>query len=172
MTTTRTAEAEPGRRWALAACAWALIFAAASFYWAAGGTFLADTIGGELERRGRAREPAFVATLWVTGVLKVVGGLLALALLRPWRGRRALAWVLGVGGALTALYGVALMVQHGLMAAGVLSRGDLEPGEVRWHLLLWDPFWLLGGVLFLQAARTTYSGYRRRPPAKSVALRR
>jgi hypothetical protein len=24
---------------------------------------------------------------------------------------------------------------------------------VTWHLALWDPFWLLGGVLFLAAGR-------------------
>lgn len=107
----------------------------------------------------------------MTGALKVAGGLLALALLPPWRGRRPLAWTLGVGGALMALYGLALLVQHGLMAAGVLSRGDLEAGEVLWHLFLWDPVWLVGGVLFVLAARQAYSGPRRRPPAKSVALR-
>ena len=41
-------------RLAYAACAWALAFAAIGFYWAAGGTALLDTIGGEIERREHA----------------------------------------------------------------------------------------------------------------------
>ena len=57
---------------AYAACAWAVVFAAASFYWAAGGTAGADTIGGVITRL-----PGIVALLWVTGALKVIGALLS-----------------------------------------------------------------------------------------------
>ena len=69
---------------AYAACALALPYAAVSSYWATGGTAGLDSLGGELEALGRERDPALIALVWVTGVLKVVAGLLALALVRPW----------------------------------------------------------------------------------------
>ncbi len=111
---------------AYAACAWAVVFAAASFYWAAGGTVGEDTVGGVITRL-----PGIVALLWVTGALKVIGALLALALVRPW-GRvlprwllLTLSWAGGVG--LTA-YGAIPLVVNGLMVAGVLH----VPGPVDW----------------------------------------
>jgi Protein of unknown function (DUF3995) len=70
--------------WApLAAAAWALAFAAVSFYWAAGGEVGLETVGEEIERDALAREPDAIALVWVTGGLKVVGAALALALVRP-----------------------------------------------------------------------------------------
>ena len=138
---------------AYAATAWAAVFAALSFYWAAGGTAGAVTIGPAIAAPVLARDPTWVAILWGTGALKLLGGLLALALVRPW-GRlipRRLLLVVGWGAsALMGLYeGAASLVQHGLMAAGVLSIPDgLGATALRWHLLLWDPWWLVGGILF------------------------
>ncbi len=149
---------------AYAACAWAVVFAAASFYWAAGGTVGADTVGSVITRL-----PGIVALLWVTGALKVIGALLALALVRPW-GRvlprwllLTLSWAGGVG--LTA-YGAIPLVVNGLMVAGVLHvPGPVDWTLIRWHVFLWDPWWLLGGLLFVAAAWS----YQRRTHARRVA---
>ena len=70
-------------RLAYAACAWTLAFAAIGFYWAAGGTALLDTIGGEIERRTRARDPDFIAVGWAANGLEVIAAVLVLALVRP-----------------------------------------------------------------------------------------
>lgn len=145
-----------------AACAWALIFAAASFYWAAGGTAGAETIGPALTSLALARDPEFVAALWITGALKVAAGLLALALVQSW-GRLIPRWLLLVAGwgasAGLVLYGAASFVQHALMLAGAVPLpAGLGETAARWHLLLWDPWWLLGGLLF---AATTW-GYGQR----------
>jgi Protein of unknown function (DUF3995) len=144
-------------RAAYAAAAWALLFAAMSFYWALGGTLGLDTLGNELEREARAREPETLALVWVTGLLKVAGAALALALVRPW-GRRLprrlllfAAWAAGLG---LLAYALANFVQHGLMEAGAVDTPEaLGSYAVTWHLALWDPFWLLGGLLFTAAAR-------------------
>jgi Protein of unknown function (DUF3995) len=141
----------------LAAAAWALAFAAVSFYWAAGGEVGLETVGEEIEREALAREPDAIALVWVTGGLKVLGAALALALVRP-RGpaivRRVVGlagWVVGIG---LLLYAVANFVQHGLMEAGAIDTPDsLGESAVTWHLVLWDPVWLLGGILFTAAAR-------------------
>lgn len=143
-------------RAAYAAFAWALVFAAMSFYWAAGGTAGLDTLGNELERDALAREPDTIALVWLAAVLKVLGAALALALVRP-RGRsiwrRILlpaSWSVGL---LLLLYAVANFAQHGLMKVGAVDTpGALGSFAVTWHLALWDPVWLLGGALFTAAA--------------------
>jgi Protein of unknown function (DUF3995) len=143
-------------RAAYAAAAWALLFAAMSFFWALGGTLGLDTLGNEIEREARAREPDAIALVWVTGLLKVVGAGLALALVMPW-GRRLprrlllpAAWAVGL---LLIAYALANFVQHGLMKAGAIDTPEaLGSSAATWHLVFWDPFWLLGGVLFTAAA--------------------
>ena len=69
---------------AYGACALAWLSAVPSFYWALGGTAGLDTVGGAIEELGRTRDPTGVALGIGAGVLKVAGGLLALALVRPW----------------------------------------------------------------------------------------
>ena len=139
-----------------AACTWAFVFAAVSFYWAAGGTAGADTIGDTITKPALARDPTFVAILWATGALKVLAGLLALALVRPW-GRLTPRWMLLTAawgtGALLVLYGGANLAVRGLMAVGLLSTPEsMHSTAAQWHLLLWDPWWLFGGILFVAAA--------------------
>ena len=143
--------------WAVhAAAAWALVFAAMSFYWAAGGTLGSSTMSDAIVEPARAREPRFVALLWTSGALKAIAGLLALALVRPW-GRLlprwvplTATWVAGVG---MLLYGAANLAVRAAMAAGLLATpGSMHSDAARWHLLLWDPWWVLGGVLFVLAA--------------------
>lgn len=141
-------------RAAYAAFAWAVVFAGMSFYWAAGGTAGIETIGGEIERQTREREPDFVATLWVTAALKLVAAAVALGLVQPWGARlgRVLVPLAGIGGALLVLYEGAELVQHLLMATGAIGRGGLDDTAVYGHLLFWDPWWILGGALFALAA--------------------
>jgi hypothetical protein len=139
------------------AAAWALLFAAMSFYWALGGTVGLDTLGVELEREARAREPDTIALVWVTGLLKLAGAGVALALVQPW-GRvlpRRLwviaTWIVGLG---LFTYALANFVQHALMKAGAVDTPDaLGSSAATWHLAFWDPFWLLGGLLFTAAAQ-------------------
>ncbi|MBA2277703.1 MAG: DUF3995 domain-containing protein [Chloroflexia bacterium] len=137
---------------AYTACAWAFVFAVPSFYWAVGGTVGMQTIARDPDAIPLIDDPFVV---FATGVLKVLGGLLALALVQPWGRRfrrwpRRLAWA--AGGFLT-LYGAALLVQHGLMLTGAVATPDvLGATAARWHFWLWDPWWLVGGILFGLAA--------------------
>jgi Protein of unknown function (DUF3995) len=148
------------------------VFAAISFYWAAGGTVGLETLGAEIEREALARDPDTVALVWLTGGLKVVGGLLALAMVPLWSRRlpRSAVSVLGwATGLLLLVYAAANFVQHGLMEAEAIDTpAALGSSAVTWHLALWDPFWLAGGVLFTAAAwrfgRLTRPGPRRGRP--------
>lgn len=128
-----------------------------SFYWAAGGTVGFGTLSPII--KSLARTPLFVAVVWATGVLKLLLGLLALALVQSW-GRafprwllRAAVWVAGI---FMALYGGANLLVRGLMALGVIATpASMHSAAAEWHLLLWDPWWLLGGVLFIGVALAT-----------------
>lgn len=148
----------PRIRWpGYAASAWAFIFAAVSFYWALGGTVGLATLGTTLYALALARDPVAIAVGgWGAGAAKLLGGFLPLALLScrmlP-RFRRALRVLAGAGGIGMALYGGASLVQHSLMLTGAIALpAGLGLFGARWHLILWDPWWLLGGLLFLMAA--------------------
>jgi len=151
-------EPEPGSRrtaWvAYAACGWAFLFAAPSFYWAAGGPVGMGTLGPGIA--AMARDPWFVVLVWATGVAKVLAGLLALALVRPW-GRRIPRWILLVGawggGMLLLFHGGDFVVQGALALGGVVDVSESTPRAViRWYTFLWGPYFLVGGILFCAAA--------------------
>jgi hypothetical protein len=143
----------PAASLAYAAAAWAFAFAAISAYWALGGTVGVKTIAADIGRVALANDPRVVG---VTAAAKAIAGLLVLSLARPWGHllprwlRLAAVWI---AGAVFALYGVANLIDHGRMVAGLRATPEiLGERAARWHLLLWDPWWLLGGVLFLVAA--------------------
>ena len=139
---------------AYAACALALLYAAVSFYWAAGAPRASAPLGGELEALGRARDLGLIALVWVTGVLKVMAGLLALV--RPWARtlpRRAMLAAAWGGALLLTLYGGALVAGQALVVGGIITPpGPVDWRALRWHLFLWDSWFLVWGLLLGVAA--------------------
>jgi hypothetical protein len=147
----------PRTAWAAyAACALALLSALPSFYWAAGGTSGLDTVGGAIEELARARDPAGVALGLGAGLLKVLGGVLALGLVRPWGGRvprRLLGGVAWAASAVLTLYGGLLVAVGALVLAGVIRpAGPVDRTALRWHVLVWDLWFLVWGLLLGLAA--------------------
>lgn len=138
------------------ACVLALLYGAMSFYWAAGGTLGLDTVGGQLEELGRARGPALISLVWATGVLKVLAGLLALALVRPWGRllpRRVMLAASWGGAVLLTCYGGFMVAGQTLVVSGVIPASPTADWTALWwHLLLWDPWFLLWGLLLGLAA--------------------
>jgi hypothetical protein len=54
------------------------------------------------------------------------------------------------------LYGGASFLQHLLMLTGALALpAGLGRVGAQWHLTLWDPWWLFGGLLFTAVVRAT-----------------
>lgn len=95
----------------------ALLFATVSLYWALGGTALLNTVGmlGDQARRGG---PAVITVGLVLVAVKSVGGLLALALVRPWGQRlsqRLLRGLALTGGLMLTLYGGVLVLAGALV---------------------------------------------------------
>jgi hypothetical protein len=142
---------------AYAASAWAFLFAVPSFYWAVGGTGGLDSIvSADLVRLAHHRVPWFVAVLWITGAMKVFAGLITLAMVRR-RGGIFPGWMLLIlawgAGTLLAWHGALFVGAGSLMLGGFIS-GPPNPGlwaVVRWYTLLWGPWFVCGGVLFMAA---------------------
>jgi Protein of unknown function (DUF3995) len=145
------------------------VFAATSFYWAAGGTAALETLGPRIQELSTERDADFIASVWLTGALKAVAAVLALALVRPFGRSLPRRILLALGWATAALllvYGAANLVQHALMVTGAVDTPDgLGSTGARWHLWMWDPWWLLGGVLFAAATRS----YARSRPVAATA---
>ena len=139
---------------AYAAALWAFAFAVLSFYWALGGNWLLDTQSEQI--LALSRERWFLAIVGLTGLLKAAAGFVALSLVQSWGdtfpfGLRRFG--AGAIGAFLLLYGGANLTVRALMALGILATpATMATPQATWHLVLWDPFFVLGGVLFLLCA--------------------
>jgi Protein of unknown function (DUF3995) len=160
LTSTQPALAGPRGRWAVgagyAAFAWGLIFALISFYWGCGGTIGLSTVGGTIERLAREHSAGIFVAVWVTGLLKLVGAVLALALVRPWGSklpRRLVALLSWTAAVLLTLYGGTLVAADALAATGAIKpRTPIARVPLLWHLWVWDMSFLIWGLLFASAA--------------------
>lgn len=133
--------------------------AGVSAYWAAGGTGLLDTVGGVFERAGRSGSARVQALMGMVVVVKLVAVGLPWSVLRlegSWRRAvTALGWaeafvLTGYGLVLT---GAGLLVQ----ADVIRSAPDADQRALVWHAYVWDPWFLVWGLLVVA---TLYAGQR------------
>lgn len=137
----------------MGAMAWCAVFAAVHLFWAAGGgtAGLASSAGQELAERRPAGFVVFglfgVAALLLIGIALVM---VASGGIGSERLSRVAAVVLAVVGVALVIRGVALEV---LLATDAGSlRATVGPLESRWSLALWNPWFTIGGLLFLWTA--------------------
>lgn len=170
----RTSSSTPGRAGRGRAAAYgaallALGYAAVSLYWALGGMGLLSTVGGQFVRFAERGGPAVVALGVVVIAIKVAGGVLALALVQPWGRRIPQRLLLGTalaGGVVLTLYGGVLVLVGALVLTGVVRpSGPVDETALRWHLLAWDLWFLLWGLL-LGAAALQHRADHRSPAAR------
>ena len=163
------AQARPVSGWsragtaaAYAAAIVAFAYALVSLYWAAGGQGLVSTVGGYVERFAREGGAVPVLVAVAAAVVKIVGGLLALALVRPWGRVVPRQWLLTfsvVASALLVVYGALDVAGGALVLSGAVHpSGGVDRNALRWHVALWDLWFLVWGLLLAVAT----AGYRRR----------
>ena len=156
---------------ARSASALMLVSAPISAYWAAGGTGLLDTVGGSIARWGRDGGAGATLALAAIVALKLLAAWLPMRAVRapcP-RAVRRLAWLQAAiltvyGGVLT---GTGLAVQARLVNAGAHANWK----ALDWHVYLWDPWFLIVGLLVFAALRHTRASGRRHTDATRPAGR-
>ncbi|GAA4625575.1 hypothetical protein GCM10023196_030280 [Actinoallomurus vinaceus] len=132
---------------------------------ALGATALADKdpLRPDLRERLLARDPLFVASHWILFTAAVVGILLALATVRPWGNRlprRLIAfttWALGVFMVIRSIGPVGFgFLGDALILTGLrpppARYAELTRHLAHWDLMLWSPFFLTWGVLWIATA--------------------
>jgi Protein of unknown function (DUF3995) len=150
----------------LLAAMWCVLFAILHLFWALGGSVgLASSAGRSLAEH---RPVGFIVFgLYGVAAALIVGGILVLApsAAKPGRGRSAIvALLFGLGLALM-LRGVGL---EAILAADIGGvRKQIGPLETQWSLLLWNPWFALGGILFTASSVHAHrqAASQSRPPA-------
>jgi Protein of unknown function (DUF3995) len=143
-----------GTAWA--AFAVGLLYAAVSVYWGLGGSWLLNTVGASLTQAGRSASALVVLAVWCAVGLKVIAAFLPLPAVGVGAARsrwprliRALAWL---EAAILTLYGLiwtatGLLVQSGLIG----TPANADHRALAWHAYLWDPWFLVWGLLVTAA---------------------
>jgi hypothetical protein len=133
---------------ALVAAALAFASAVVTLFWTLGGTWLLDTVGGSIERLARDRSAGAIVLGIVVVIAKSVAGLLALHLGHSERTpSRPAATLASVGGIALALYGGVLVVAGALVLAHAINpSGAVDRHALRWHVALWDLWFVVWGV--------------------------
>ena len=144
---------------AYAAAAAAFGYALMSLYWAVGGRGLVSTVGGYVAQFAHRGGPVPVLVALAATVAKVAGGLLALALVRPWGRVIRRGWLLAGAAAASVLlvvYGAANVAVGALVLSGALHpAGRVDRTALRWHAGVWDLWFLVWGIL-LAVATASY----------------
>jgi hypothetical protein len=141
-------------------------YALVSLYWAFGGEGLISTVGGYVQSFARQGGAGPVLVAAAATLAKVLGGFLALALVRPWGRVIPRPWLLTVAVAASAvlvLYGGAAVLAGVLVLSGAIHpSGAVDRNALRWHVELWDLWFLVWGLLLAVAT----AGYWRRTAAR------
>jgi hypothetical protein len=125
----------------------ALASAATTAYWLVGGTALLDTLGGSVERLARDRSSAAMALAAAVVMIKTAAGVLALLLLSPApRGWRMIVGLDVFAAAVLCLWGAANVLVGALVLSGAIERADVDRHALRWHVFLWDAWFLVWGI--------------------------
>jgi hypothetical protein len=142
----------PVRAAAYIAAGLAFASAATTAYWLFGGTALLDTLGGSVERLARDRSGAALALAAAVVMIKSGAGLLALLVLSPaWRGWRMIVALDILAAAVLCLWGGANVLVGAVVLSGAIERADVNRHALRWHVFLWDAWFLVWGVVLAVA---------------------
>jgi Protein of unknown function (DUF3995) len=155
---------------AYAAAIVAFMYALVSLYWAVGGHGLVSTVGGYVEQFARRGGAVAVLVAVAATVAKVAGGLLALALVRPWGRVVPRRWLLlsstGASVLLVAYGGLNVLVGALVLSGVIHPAGSVDRNALRWHVGVWDLWFLVWGI-FLALATI---GYRRQTAHRNACL--
>jgi uncharacterized membrane protein len=139
-----------------------VLYAAVSIYWGLGGTRLLSTVAASLTDGPVGA--GFIVAAWIGAILKLIAAVLPLVALRQTRpaARKRMVWVLAwVASVTLILYGLVLTVAGLLIQAGVVRPSAPDGRALAWHAYVWDPWFLIWGLLIAAALWRSTSEVRR-----------
>jgi len=136
-----------------------------SVYWGLGGTWLASTVGGAIEKGALAGNAGVILAVWVAAILKVIAAVLPLLVvgrLRRSASNRKLWLLAWIEAAIVTVYGLVLTASGLLLQAGVIhASASADHRALAWHAYLWDPWFLIWGLLVGGALLRAHRRHRR-----------
>ncbi|MFF2448334.1 DUF3995 domain-containing protein [Neobacillus sp. NPDC058068] len=136
---------------------WTILFSGLSFYWAMGGMFGVRSLGGSIYEMALNPPPSFVKIVWITGFIKLLGAVWLMMLLMKWRKswiQTTLYLITKISGLLLFLYGLLNFITISLGAMDILNL-ELERYATFWRLVFWEPYWMVGGILYFFSIKKT-----------------
>ncbi len=144
----------------------AFAYGLVSLYWTLGGTYLLNTVGGSIDSIAGNGGMLAIALGASASVAKIIIGLLALALVRPLGNlfpRRFLVASAVTVSAVLIIYGGLLVIVGALVLLYIIHpTGNVDWIALRWHVLVWDMWFLVWGIL-LAIAVVFYRRQTKRP---------
>lgn len=133
------------------AAAAGLLHAAFTLYWASGGRWLLSTVGAWAVRLADSRPVVAAALLGIVAVVKIAGSVVPVLVeagrIRGRRRWRALEWA---GAAVLIAYGLFnVTVAWGVLSGLITATGGYDHAAELGHAALWDPLFLLWGLLLV-----------------------
>lgn len=136
---------------AIAAAFLGVAYATVSLVWGLGGSWLLDTVGGELAIGGRTGATLIVLALWAAIVLKLIASAIPILAVSPavkGKLRKHIRLVCGVEAIVLTTYGLVLTMAGVLVHFGVIqAAADADHRAIAWHAFLWDPWFAAWGIL-------------------------
>jgi len=161
--------AAAGTAAAYAAAVVAFAYALVSLYWAVGGHALIGTVGGYVQQFASRGGAAPLLAAAAAAAAKLAGGVLALALVRPWGRAVRRRWLVivsaGASVLLVAYGGLNVLLGALVLSGAIHPAGSVNRTALRWHVGVWDLWFLVWGTLLALAT----VGYARRTASRAAA---
>lgn len=147
----------PGVRVLVAAAAVGLVHAGFTVYWAAGGRWLLPTVGAWTVRLADERPVTTTVVLGLVALAKISGSVVPVLVEVGRIGWRHFWRVLEWAGAVVLIgYGlVNVVVAWAVLAGLITAEGGYDRAAELGHAALWDPLFLLWGLLLAVGLRRT-----------------
>lgn len=146
---------------AIATAVWAVFFGGLNIYWTFGGRWLTNHLGESLQTSIAENDQELLIANTVGGIGKLGLGALAIVTILPVARRippKLLAFLLLAPGVFMLLYGFAnWSIVTAAMLDIIAMPSSIGEAQLSWYFWLWEPLWMIGGVLML----LTWRAWRR-----------
>lgn len=133
---------------------WSILFACLSFYWALGGMMGVRSLGGSIYEMALHPSPSFLAFVWISGLMKVLGAAMLMMLFLYSKIPKLLYLLIKITGILLFFYGLLNFIGYSLHAIGLLHY-ELDAYAAFWRIVFWEPYWMLGGIFYFFSIQRT-----------------